>query len=170
MPMVARAHRCHLIERILGGERIGNQAELLRRLREHGVVITQATLSRDLSAIGVVKGPRGYQLASEEISGGAGDLDLLAASLREHLRWADHAGTLVVLMTPTGRASMLAVEIDRARLRHAVGTIAGDDTIFIACRDQGSARQLAEELRRLAGIDDALRNGRRRDGKGSARA
>ncbi len=162
MPMVAKAHRCHLIERILEGERIGNQADLLRRLREHGVVITQATLSRDLSAIGVVKGPRGYQLASVEPEPRVADLDHLAGAVRQHLRWITSAGTLAVLTTPTGHASMLAVELDRARLPQAIGTIAGDDTIFIACRDAAAARQLCDQLRRLGGLDGAGGNGTRR--------
>jgi len=166
MLMVAKAHRCHLIERIIGGERIGNQAELLRRLREHGVVITQATLSRDLSAIGVVKGPRGYQLAGEEPGASVGESEQLAHAVREHLRWVDQTGNLVVLTTPTGHASLLAVALDRARLRQAVGTLAGDDTIFIACRDQNGARQLAEELRRFAGIENGTASPRRRHDEG----
>lgn len=162
MPMVAKAHRCHLIERILGDERIGNQAELLRRLREHGVVITQATLSRDLSAIGVVKGPRGYQLAGSEPAPRSADSEQFAVALRQHLRWVTSAGNLTVLTTPTGHASTLAVELDRARLPQAVGTIAGDDTIFVACRDSITARQLSERLRRLAGLETAGTNGIRR--------
>lgn len=167
MLMVAKAHRCHLIERIIGDERIASQAELLRRLREQGVVITQATLSRDLSAIGVVKGPRGYQLAEQAAAPRTADSEQLAVAVRTHLRWVTCAGQIVVLSTPSGHASLLAVELDRARLPESVGTIAGDDTIFVACSDQGSARTFSERLRRLAGIE-AGRNGtaRRRVAEG----
>lgn len=168
MLMVARAYRCHLIERIIGDERIANQAELLRRLREHGVVITQATLSRDLSAIGVAKGPRGYQLIDgtsmrpAEIAS-----EHFAAALREHLSWVSAAGNLAVLTTPAGHAQPLAVELDRARLPQAVGTIAGDDTIFVACRDAAAAKQLCEHLRRLAGFSaERERDGTRRATEG----
>ncbi|MBM4113004.1 MAG: arginine repressor [Phycisphaerae bacterium] len=162
MPMVAKTHRCHLIERILEEERIGNQAELLERLRKHGIVITQATLSRDLSAIGVVKGPRGYQLAGAEPEPRPADSEHFASALRQHLRWVTSAGSLAVLTTPTGHAPSLGVELDRARLSQAVGTIAGDDTIFVACRDAVSARQLCDQLRRLAGLESASGNGSRR--------
>lgn len=167
MPMVAKAHRCHLIERIIVDERIANQAELLRRLREHGIVITQATLSRDLSAIGVAKGPRGYQLVEHAPSPNDAGTEQLAAAVREHLRWVTCAGNLAVLSTPTGHAQPLAVQLDRARLPQAVGTIAGDDTIFVACRDTTAARQLCDRLREFAGIaPDRNGNGRTRAPEG----
>ncbi|MBX3355600.1 MAG: hypothetical protein KF724_07870 [Phycisphaeraceae bacterium] len=160
--MVARAHRCHLIERIIGEERIASQAELLRRLHEHGVVITQATLSRDLSAIGVVKGPRGYQLAEPAADEREGESEHLAAAVRSHLRWVTCAGQIVVLTTPSGHASLLAAEIDKARLPEKLGTIAGDDTIFVACRDQSAARQLCEQVRSLAGLEQVTPRSERR--------
>lgn len=160
--MVAKAHRCHLIERIVGGERIANQSELLRRLREHGVVITQATLSRDLSAIGVVKGPRGYQLPDLGESERIAPTDQLETAVRSHLRWVAPAGTLAILTTPSGHASLLAVEIDRARRPETLGTIAGDDTIFVACRDAPAARSFCETVRRMAGLQIASNGSHRR--------
>jgi len=165
--MVAKAHRCHLIERIILDERIANQADLLRRLREHGIDITQATLSRDLSAIGVVKGPRGYQLADAAPADRAPDSEQLATALRAHLRWVTCAGNLAVLTTPSGHAPLLAVELDRARRPETVGTIAGDDTIFVACRDLTAARTFCDHLRQLAGIEPERNGaGRRRAAEG----
>lgn len=167
MLMVAKAHRCHLIERIIADERIANQAELLRRLRDHGIEITQATLSRDLTAIGVVKGPRGYQLPDAVPAPRSADTEQLATAVRSHLRWVTCAGNLAVLTTPSGHASLLAVELDKARRPETVGTIAGDDTIFVACRDHTAARSFCEHVRQLAGIESD-RNGtvRRRTAEG----
>ena len=109
----------------------------------------QTTVSRDIAQLGLVKvrrpdGRLAYALA------GAADLDRLselAAALR---RWAvsiDSTGHLVVVKTPPGYANALARAIDDVRLPDVVGTVAGDDTIFVAVREGVSGGELAQDLR-----------------------
>jgi transcriptional regulator of arginine metabolism len=113
--------------------------------------VTQATLSRDLRDLGVVKGPRGYLLPNH-LAGPPAEARHLERLLPAELLAAAVGGNLVVLRTQPGHANALAVEIDKAQLREALGTIAGDDTIFIAARGPGQARRLLRRLRRSAGL------------------
>jgi transcriptional regulator of arginine metabolism len=97
----------------------------------------------------VLKGPDGYQLPGAGIAALPTEA-LLARALKRELVSMDVGGTLVVLKTPSGHGNALAIEIDRARLDGALGTIAGDDTVFLAARSEMSARRIAKELRQLA--------------------
>ena len=81
----------------------------------------------------------------------AGDREaMLATALRQHLVSVARGGTLVVLRTPSGHANSLAIELDRAGLPGTLGTIAGDDTIFVAAEDLAAATSLARIIERLA--------------------
>lgn len=165
------------IAALLGAQTFWSQQDLARALRKnHGIVVTQATLSRDLTELGVVKGPDGYVLptalaltghaglaghaghsgsaGSSGLGGGDGEnsrrQQALSHALRQHFVGAARGGTLVVVRTPTGHANSLAVELDRAKLPGVLGTIAGDDTIFLAMRDTEAATSLVRMLERLA--------------------
>ena len=137
---------------LIAANRVWSQQELATLLRRReGIAVTQATLSRDLTELGVVKGPNGYMLPGAAPAPAGGDREAaLAAALRHHMVSAARGGTTVVLRTPSGHANSLAVEIDRAGLPGVLGTIAGDDTIFIAARDLDAAAALARSLERLA--------------------
>lgn len=117
-------------------------------LRRDGIEATQATLSRDLRELGVLKGPAGYTLPSE---GGqrAGGRELREAAAA-YLLSVQPAGNLVVLRTGPGQASALALEVDRCGFDGVVGTVAGDDTIFIAAKSARLAIRLARALSELA--------------------
>jgi len=141
-----RAERRRWIERVLSDARVVNQQELLERLRDAGVATTQATLSRDLADLGVVKGPDGWRMPDQ----GTMAPSELAPAVRAYLLSVEVGGTLVVLRTRTGHATPLAVELDKTRLEGSLGTIAGDDTIFIAAADQDAAAALARTLQRLS--------------------
>ena len=140
------------IAELIGAHRIWSQQELAALLKRHeGIAVTQATLSRDLSELGVVKGPNGYMMPGTPPARPAeGREAALATALRQHLVSVARGGTLVVLKTPSGHANSLAIEIDRAGLQAALGTIAGDDTIFVAARDAESAAALVRTLERLS--------------------
>lgn len=136
----------------IAAQQIWSQQELADLLkRRDGVAVTQATLSRDLTELGVVKGPLGYMLP-----GAASDAlpetrqATLGGALRQHLVSVVRGGTMVVVRTPVGHANSLAVELDRAGMPGVLGTIAGDDTIFLATRDVDSAAQLVKSLEQLA--------------------
>ena len=106
---------------------VGTQEDLRALLEKSGVPATQSSVSRDLEELGVVKHHGHYTLPRTNGAAARGLLSL------------DHAGdSLVIARTVPGLASAVAVEIDAAAIPEIVGTIAGEDTIFIAVRDQRS--------------------------------
>lgn len=158
--MTERAARQQRIAVVLRRERIASQRALARRLRAEGIRATQGTLSRDLRELGVLKGPGGYLLPGD----GQGERTRAGASgpvpgaslerrVREYLVSAERCGALVVLRTGPGHAQPLALEIDRAALPGVLGTIAGDDTVFVAAASDRRAASLAARLRALGRAD-----------------
>jgi len=150
--MIAKAQRHRQIIKLIESGSISNQSELAQQLARAGVAATQTTLSRDLCEIGVVKSSTGYHMptATPEPSP-ASRMGLLAATVRRLLLEVSTGGTQVIIHTPPGQASALAVEIDRANLTGVLGTIAGDDCIFIACTTASAAKSVTNRLRTLAG-------------------
>jgi len=144
--MKSRRHAA--IRSLIAANEIYSQHELAQLLSREGIEATQATLSRDLSELGVLKGPDGYQLPGAAAAAPAPDA-ALARALRRELISIAVGGTMVVLKTPTGHGNALAIELDRMRMQGLLGTIAGDDTIFIAT-DSGEAQAtLVARLRNL---------------------
>ena len=145
----AKQQRQRLIADWLRQHRIGSQEELVARLDLAGVPATQATVSRDLDELGAVRirrdGAMHYRLP-DQIDAGSGDrLDRLLAD------WVTDivtAGNLVILRTPPGSANLVANAIDAAQLEEVAGTIAGDDTIFVALVDGTVPSAFAQGLRR----------------------
>ena len=145
----AKQQRQRLIAAWLRQHRIGSQEELVARLDLAGVPATQATVSRDLDELGAVRvrrdGEMHYRLPDQPESGDTGRLDRLLAD------WVSDiipAGNLVVLKTPPGSANLVANALDAAGLDEVAGTIAGDDTIFLALVDGAVPGAVAEGLRR----------------------
>src|SRR5687768_16187211 len=121
-----REQRRQAILALVQGQQVRNQEELRELLASDGIAVNQATLSRDLRDMGLVKGPAGYALpattpplAAEPDSGSA---VALVHSVREWLRAVDVAQNQVVVKTPVGGAQPLAIAIDRAELPDVVGT------------------------------------------------
>jgi transcriptional regulator of arginine metabolism len=140
-----RDERRQRIRRLLARGRVRNQADLQEQLAADGCDVNQATLSRDLRDLGVVKGPEGYELPAEGAASPAAEPTLQQAA-RTWLLGATPAQNLVVLRTPAGGAQPLGLAIDRARLPGVVGTIAGDDTVLAVCASASRAKALAREL------------------------
>ena len=145
----AKQQRQRMIADWLRQHRIGSQEELVARLDLAGVPATQATVSRDLDELGAVRirrdGTMHYRLPDElNLTGG----DRLDRLLAEWVTDIVEAGNLVVLKTPPGSANLVANALDAARLDDVAGTIAGDDTIFVALADGTIAGAFAEDLRR----------------------
>jgi transcriptional regulator of arginine metabolism len=140
-----RDERRQRIRRLLARGRVRNQADLQEQLAAEGCDVNQATLSRDLRDLGVVKGPEGYELPAEGAASPAAEPTLQQAA-RTWLLGATPAQNLVVLRTPAGGAQPLGLAIDRARLPGVVGTIAGDDTVLAVCASASRAKALAREL------------------------
>lgn len=127
---------------------LSTQAEVASALREAGFDVVQTTVSRDIADLGLVKvrAPSGRLVYA---SPGAIDGDrmrALGAAMRRYAVRSEAAGTLVVLTTPSGYANALAQAIDEAAHPGVAGTIAGDNTIFVAARDGVTAAELRDEL------------------------
>lgn len=143
----ARRHRA--VEELLRTNRLTSQEELAARLGELGFGVTQATVSRDLDELGAVKIRRGGEIhysMPDQIgpSGWAGRR--LDSILREWVRSIAAAGNLVVIKTPPGSAHLVGVALDQADLPGVVGTICGDDTIFVAMSEAEEASALVSRL------------------------
>ena len=133
---------------------IRTQQELAASLRDRGFRTTQATISRDVAELGLVKAGRGgtsaYALPPrlrEADASGEDRVRLLLTDLPVEIR---DAGTMLVLRTLPGSAHPLAAALDRARWPEVVGSIAGDDTVFIAFADRSSLARVKRRLEDLA--------------------
>ncbi len=136
---------------LLGSESIATQAELCQKLARRGLHVTQATVSRDLDELGVVKTRGGYRLPTARGAAAGVPQPTLPVILKEFLRDAHQASNLVIVKTHPGNAHSVAVALDAAQWPEVVGTVAGDDTIFIATsRRQEAARILKKILALVA--------------------
>jgi transcriptional regulator of arginine metabolism len=160
---LGKPQRQHRIARLLEEQVISSQVQLVELLATEGLVLTQATVSRDLEELGAVKvrGPHGGPAAYYIPEDGRPPLRpaeqapaRLVRLLRELLTSTDASGNLAVLRTPPGAAQFLASALDRSGLPEVVGTIAGDDTIFVVAREPLSGAKLAEKLSAWAGRDE----------------
>ena len=149
-----KARRQGVILELVDRERLHSQEQLRRQLRRRGLTATQATISRDIKELGLVKraGDGAYQRAGAEAANPVTTLGALERAAAEFLRRADRVRQLVVLRTGVGQAQPLALAIDHARLPEAVGTIAGDDTILVIARDDRLAASLVRRLGGFAGL------------------
>jgi transcriptional regulator of arginine metabolism len=144
-----RAERRSDLLRILHEGRASSQTDIVQGLRAAGHDVTQATVSRDLREMGATKVRVGdafvYRLPDEIPRSQTGDLMArsLIRTLGEFALRVSSAGSLVVVLTAPGHAAAVARAIDLAGLDEIVGTVAGDDTIFVATTDASSAEQLA---------------------------
>ena len=137
------------ILRLVGEKQLSTQSDVVQALRDEGLDAVQATVSRDIAQLGLVK-VRGEGGRLVYALPGAADLDRLselAAALRRWTSALEPTGNLVVLRTPPGHANALALAFDEAALPEVAGCIAGDDTIFLAAREGMTGAELAEQLR-----------------------
>ncbi len=141
-----RARRHALLARILRDRPPATQEQLVEALRAAGENVTQATVSRDLAAIGAVRSRGGYRLPGGTRPDPAAAPGRLARTLREHAVGIEPASALVVVRTAPGHAGLVASELDAASPRGMVGCVAGDDTIMIATRSARAASALASQL------------------------
>jgi transcriptional regulator of arginine metabolism len=129
---------------ILRGDHVASQESLAQRLSDAGFEVTQATVSRDLEALGATRSKRDGK-AIYLLPGGASDsaLDRILAEWRIAI---ESAGNLVIMRTRPGSAHVVGAALDAAGVEGIAGTIAGDDTLFIAVRDGFAAAEVARKL------------------------
>jgi len=127
---------------------VPSQDELRRELSKRGFSVTQATLSRDIHKLGLVKLPQGYTLPQAVAAAPAPAApSALERLFREFVREVREAQNLLVVKTAVGSAQPVAVAWDAARWNELVGTVAGDDTILVICPDKKTAQKVAARIR-----------------------
>ena len=144
-----KARRQSVILELIDHEPLHSQEQLRRRLLKAGFEATQATISRDIKELGLVKraGDGAYQRAGADTANPETALGALEHAAAEFLRKIDRVQQLVVVRTGRGQAQALAEALDRASLPEAVGTIAGDDTILVVARGARAASALVKRLK-----------------------
>lgn len=150
-----KARRQAAILDIVGRDPVRSQEQLRQRLFTQGFDVTQATLSRDIKELGLMKraADGAYQSAPDDASfvlGSEVARHHLQRALVDYLTGIEQSQQLLVLRTGAGEAQLLALAIDRAKLADVLGTIAGDDTILVISRDHRSARNLVLQFEGLA--------------------
>jgi len=142
-----KERRQRAIADLIRGNTLSSQEELADRLGSLGFAVTQATISRDLEQLGAVKVRRAGQLAyALPDRASAGFSPRVASVFRDWVRSVEPAANLVVIKTPPGSAHLVGVALDNSQIDGIVGTICGDDTIFIACRSEAEAQSLSARL------------------------
>ena len=142
--------RHNAIRELVAQGQVANQDDLRRKLRRRGFAVTQATLSRDIHELRLLKGPGGYTF-----SNGAGSavednsLPLLEEMLEGFGMRVQRAMNQVVVSTKAGGAQPLAAALDHAGWNDIVGTVAGDDTILIICSDHRRAGDVESRLKAM---------------------
>ena len=142
--------RQSMILEIITQENIETQEQLLARLQERGITSTQATISRDIKQMHLVKEPVGQGVYKYAVSGNRTKLNFaekLRTIFRETITGIDHAQNIVVLKTMPGLASAACAALDNMGYNMLVGSLAGDDTAFLVMRDTESAAEFCEEIK-----------------------
>ena len=141
-----------MILEIIAQENIETQEQLLTRLQARGLRCTQATISRDIKQLHLVKEPAGQGVYKYAVSGNRTTLNVAAklrTIFRECIVSIDYAQNIVVVKTMAGLANAAAAALDGMNVPYMVGTLAGDDTAFLLMRDTESARTFCEEIHEM---------------------
>ena len=127
---------------------VTSQEELQKLLRRRGLDAGQATLSRDIRELGLVKSAGGYSVPGREAAAET-DLPSVGRLVREFVTSVRAAENLLVTKTSIGSAQPVAAALDEENWPEAIGTIAGDDTILIVCQDKRAAGRLADRIQEM---------------------
>jgi transcriptional regulator of arginine metabolism len=143
-----RRERQGAILELVRDRALSTQAEVAAALREAGYDVVQTTVSRDIAELGLVKvrAPSGRLVYAPPGGSDADRLRALGSAMRRYAVTVEAAGQLVIVTTPSGYANALAQAMDEASHPSVAGTIAGDNTIFVATHDGASAQALEDEL------------------------
>jgi transcriptional regulator of arginine metabolism len=146
--MSSRTHRINLLRRLISERDLSSQQDILAALKAEGTVVEQGTLSKDLKDMGVIKVrsgdgfkhvlPANFSTETQE--------ELVHREIREFVREVEEAASVVVIRTTSGHASGVCETIDHCAWPEMVGSLAGENTIFLACRNPKDARALAQRI------------------------
>lgn len=147
-----KTDRQSMILEIIEREDVDTQEQLQQRLQEQGVRCTQATISRDIKQLHLIKEPVGQGRYRYTVSSQRNRLnvaDKLRTIFRESIISVDYAQNIVVVKTMAGLANAAAAALDGMNVPYMVGTLAGDDTAFLLMRDTESAKTFCEEIHEM---------------------
>ena len=140
-----KCERHDRIRQILARNEVHNQADIVDLLEAEGIPTTQATLSRDLREIGVVKSPWGYAVSPAGAALATRRRELVSG-LRGLIQSVDRGGTLVVIRTKPGHGGPVARQLEDADLHEILGVVSDTGTVFVATRASAHARELVRVL------------------------
>jgi transcriptional regulator of arginine metabolism len=146
--MVKKNQRQFIIKQIIQEEQIENQEKLLKRLHQRGFKTTQATLSRDLHKMGIIRVPtdKGYRYVIAEEEGGHSFRKLVGMEILSIL----HNESMVVVRTITGRAQGVALFIDQLKNPHILATLAGENAVLVIPDSVSRITQIEDDLKKIA--------------------
>jgi transcriptional regulator of arginine metabolism len=142
---MSKAIRQKAILELLKQGPVASQESMQRELTKQGIRVGQATLSRDIHELGLAKTPGGYMVAQAE-NAAEPSLPPISRLAREFVLEVRAAQNLLLIKTSVGSAQPVAAALDEKDWPESVGTIAGDDTILMVCRDKKSAQRLAQRF------------------------
>lgn len=137
---------------IISEENIETQEQLLERLQAHGITSTQATISRDIKQMHLIKEPMGQGVYKYAVSGNRTKLNFaekLRTIFRESITSIESAQNIVVVKTMPGLASAACAALDDMDISFMLGSLAGDDTAFLVMKDTQSAENFCEEIQEM---------------------
>lgn len=144
--MNPKSKRLSIIRKIIRSEYISSQEELIKRLEECGVQITQSTLSRDLKYMHVAKVPHKEKGYIYVLPNNSRDDLVISPNITDNITDIAFSGNMCVISTKPGYASAISVPIDNRGISEILGTIAGDNTILLILRDGFDMDMLMEQL------------------------
>ncbi len=146
-----KSRRHFTIREILNSERISTQEELCEELRNRGYDVTQATVSRDIKELSLIKIPddQGYYYAWPDARGPKSSMARMKRIFQESVVHCDHSENIVVIKTVPGAAQSIASLIDAMDSSHILGTVAGDDTIFMVVKPSEAIEEVLDVFRML---------------------
>lgn len=146
-----KSQRQQLILKIISENNIDTQEALRKLLKEHGCVVTQATLSRDIKELALIKtmnaaGDYKYSIPSFKKEALDNQGSMIYTIFSDAVKEVDYAVNTVVIKCQTGMAQAVCAKLDSTKIDNVVGTIAGDDTIFVLMRTERDATRFVKEL------------------------
>ncbi|MBE6784822.1 MAG: arginine repressor [Ruminococcaceae bacterium] len=147
-----KKNRHEAILSLISREDIGTQEELMQKLNELGYKVTQATVSRDIKSLKLIKTPvSSGQYKYSYVNSETEDFSGKYYSILSHsVTSVDYAGNMAVVKCYAGMANAACAAMDNLEIENIVGTLAGDDTIFVLCRNEESAQEFKNHIEKIS--------------------
>lgn len=144
-----------MIRKVLRDERVDTHERMAGALGRQGIDVSQSTLSKDLRELGVVRIPQvdgGFRYCLPDTGVQHADRNVLERELRDYVTEVDRAINMIVLKTSPGHAQAVCEAVDRMEWSEVMGTLAGENTIFVLSRTPAESKAVTERLSNLTGL------------------